>query len=47
MTYTVVFSPEATDDLDRLFDHLLNRDLYSSSGMYARPNPARAASSTG
>jgi plasmid stabilization system protein ParE len=32
MTYEVVFSREAEADLDRLFDHLLERELYSPTG---------------
>ena len=32
MSYEVIFSPEAADDLERLFDHLLERELDSSTG---------------
>ncbi len=30
--YQVIFSPEAAEDLERLFDHILERELASSSG---------------
>lgn len=30
--YQVIFSPEAAEDLDRLFDHILERELGSPSG---------------
>ena len=32
MIYEVIFSPEAVEDLERLFDHILNRELNSSTG---------------
>ena len=32
MKYQVVFSPEAQDDLERLFDHVLERELNSATG---------------
>ena len=32
MTYRVIFSPEAVEDLERLFDHLLERELASATG---------------
>lgn len=32
MKWLVVFSPEAADDLERLFDHLLQRELDSATG---------------
>jgi plasmid stabilization system protein ParE len=32
MKYQVVFSPEAQDDLLRLFDHILERELNSATG---------------
>lgn len=32
MTHEAVFSPEAADDLERLFDHLLERELNSPTG---------------
>lgn len=32
MTYQVIFSPEAAEDLERLFDHILERELNSPSG---------------
>lgn len=37
MTYEVIFSQEATQDLDRLFDHLLERELSSSTGDWEIP----------
>ena len=30
--YQVVFSPEAAEDLERLFDHILERELASATG---------------
>ena len=30
--YQVVFSPEAAEDLERLFDHILERELASPTG---------------
>lgn len=30
--YEVIFSPEAAEDLERLFDHILERELASSTG---------------
>ncbi|MBK7005722.1 MAG: type II toxin-antitoxin system RelE/ParE family toxin [Burkholderiales bacterium] len=32
MNYRVVFSPQAADDLERLFDHILERELASPTG---------------
>lgn len=32
MTYQVIFSREADEDLERLFDHLLERELNSPTG---------------
>lgn len=32
MNYRVVFSPQAADDLERLFDHILARELASPTG---------------
>ena len=32
MKYQVVFSPEAQDDLERLFDHVLERELNRATG---------------
>ncbi|WP_416399894.1 hypothetical protein [Alicycliphilus denitrificans] len=32
MSYEVIFSPEAVEDLDRLFDHVLERELNSPTG---------------
>lgn len=32
MSYEVIFSPEAVEDLDRLFDHRLERELSRSAG---------------
>jgi plasmid stabilization system protein ParE len=32
MTYRVIFSREAEEDLGRLFDHILERELHSPSG---------------
>lgn len=32
MSFTVLFSPEAEEDLQRLFDHALERELTSSTG---------------
>ena len=32
MKYQVIFSPEAQDDLERLFDYVLERELNSASG---------------
>lgn len=32
MTFQVLFSPEAEDDLQRLFDHALERELDSATG---------------
>jgi plasmid stabilization system protein ParE len=32
MTYQVVYSREAVEDLERLFDHVLDRELRSPSG---------------
>ena len=32
MTYQVIFSREAEEDLERLFDHILERELDSPSG---------------
>lgn len=32
MSFTVLFSPEAEEDLQRLFDHALERELSSATG---------------
>lgn len=32
MTYQVIYSPEAAEDLERLFDHVLERELNSPTG---------------
>ncbi len=32
MTYQVIYSPEAVEDLERLFDHVLARELNSPTG---------------
>lgn len=32
MTYQVIYSPEAVEDLERLFEHVLARELNSSTG---------------
>lgn len=40
MSYEVIFSPEAADDLERLFDHLLERELSSSTGDLDIPSRA-------
>lgn len=32
MTHQVLFSPDAVEDLERLFDHLLERELSSPTG---------------
>jgi plasmid stabilization system protein ParE len=32
MSFQVIFSPEAEDDLQRLFDHVLERELHSATG---------------
>ncbi|MBK7719757.1 MAG: type II toxin-antitoxin system RelE/ParE family toxin [Giesbergeria sp.] len=32
MSYQVIFSREAAEDLERLFDHLLDRELHSPTG---------------
>ena len=32
MSYQVIFSREAAEDLERLFDHLLDRELRSATG---------------
>lgn len=32
MSWEVLFSPEAAEDLERLFDHLLERELNSATG---------------
>ena len=32
MSYQVIYSPEAGDDLERLFDHVLERELNSPTG---------------
>ena len=32
MKYQVIFSPEAQDDLERLFDYVLERELNSATG---------------
>lgn len=32
MTYRVIFSPEAEEDLVRLFDHVFERELNSAAG---------------
>ena len=40
MTYEVIFSPKASEDLERLFDHLLERELASATGDW--DTPARA-----
>lgn len=32
MSYEVIFSPEADEDLERLFDHVLERELNSPTG---------------
>lgn len=32
MNYRVLFDPQAADDLERLFEHILERELASSSG---------------
>ena len=32
MKYQVIYSPEAEDDLERLFDHVLERELNSPTG---------------
>ncbi|GAB2717508.1 type II toxin-antitoxin system RelE/ParE family toxin [Comamonas sediminis] len=38
--YQVIFSPEAAEDLERLFDHILERELASATGDL--DTPARA-----
>ena len=32
MSYQVIFSAEAAEDLERLFDHILDRELNSATG---------------
>ena len=32
MSFVVIFSPEAVEDLERLFDHVLERELNSPTG---------------
>lgn len=41
--YAVLFSREAEEDLERLFDHLLERELNSASGDLAIPERALQA----
>lgn len=43
MSYTLTFSPQALDDLSRLFDHLLERELHSATGDLEIPARAIAA----
>ena len=38
--YEVIFSPEAAEDLERLFDHILERELASSTGDLGIPERA-------
>lgn len=38
--YKVIFSPQAAEDLERLFDHILERELTSTTGDL--DTPARA-----
>lgn len=43
MSYQVIFSREAVQDLERLFDHLLERELGSATGDLDLPARAIAA----
>ncbi|MBS0467269.1 MAG: type II toxin-antitoxin system RelE/ParE family toxin [Proteobacteria bacterium] len=43
MSYDVIFSPEAVEDLERLFDHVLERELNSPTGDLEIPERAIAA----
>jgi plasmid stabilization system protein ParE len=43
MSYQIIFSREAEDDLARLFDHLLERELNSATGDLLIPERALQA----
>ncbi|MFN7710938.1 MAG: type II toxin-antitoxin system RelE/ParE family toxin [Curvibacter sp.] len=47
MTYNVEFSPAAVDDLERLFDFALQRELNSATGDLDAPDRALQAIRTG
>jgi plasmid stabilization system protein ParE len=47
MTYNVEFSPAAADDLERLFDFALQRELNSATGDLDAPDRALQAIRTG
>ena len=40
MTFEVIFSREASDDLERLFDHILDREIQSSTPDLTLPEHA-------
>lgn len=46
-SYEVIFSREAADDLERLFDHLLERELSSPTGDLGIPERALEAIKNG